>query len=184
MENSNNLTSTILQSSETAFPSYSSSSDEGTGFFGLLSNISAITWLVIILVLAFLGFNIFVYLAKGTQDITNFFSPIIQAIFGTAATATGQVIDVSAEGAKAVVKGTSGVLDSGLSAVQSVTPNKAHSSVQSHPVENSPSINNSGGELNSSNKNDTHYEADVAPSSIQGGKAGWCYIGEEKGYRT
>jgi hypothetical protein len=51
---------------------------------------------LIILLLAFLGFNIFVYLAKGTQDITNFFAPLIEKIFGTTVSVTGQTVDVAA----------------------------------------------------------------------------------------
>ena len=59
MDNTNNLSQSILQSSESTMPSlssssssYSSSSD--TGFFDSLKNINATTWILIILILAFL----------------------------------------------------------------------------------------------------------------------------------
>jgi hypothetical protein len=156
------------------------------------------TWIIIFFILAFLGFNVFVYLAKGTQDITNAFAPIIQKIFGTAVSTTGEIIDVSAEGAKAVVGGTANLIDSGLTAVQNVTPNTAQSSVKSQPVQNTvqqpdalandalnKALNTSKPQLNKQVNQNQDYEADYASSSIQGGgKSGWCYIGEDRGFRS
>ena len=83
MDSANNLSQSILQSSEATFPSASSgtvSSDGSSGFFDTLKSINLTTWIIIFFILAFLGFNIFVYLAKGTQDITNFFTPLFQKI--------------------------------------------------------------------------------------------------------
>jgi hypothetical protein len=107
-----------------------------SGFFDSLSDISLTTWLIIFLILAFLGFNIFVYLAKGTQDITSFFSPLIDKIFGASVSITGQTVDVAAEGAKAVVGGSANVINTGLTAVQNITPNgaSASSSLQTQSV--------------------------------------------------
>ena len=108
MDSTNNdISQSVLQSSDNT--SYSSSSSD-TGFFDSLKSINMTTWLLIILILAFLGFNIFAYLAKGTQDIANIFAPLTNMIFGTTTAVTGQTIDVSAEGAKAVVGGTAGAV--------------------------------------------------------------------------
>jgi len=200
MDNSNSITNSILQSPEVSSPtifsdSYSSSS---SGFFDGLKNINISTWIVIILILAFLGFNIFVYLAKGTQDITNFFGPLIEKIFGNAAAVTGQAVDVSAEGAKAIVSGTAGAINTGLTAVQDITPNQASSSIKSQSVQNTlqqpdTAANNSLNKALNSSKSQTlnhgqsqsdDYQANEASSSFTTGKAGWCYIGEDRGYRT
>ena len=81
--NSNSLTSSILQSSEPVQYSSIGSTGDGSGFFDSLKSINLTTWLLVILILAFLGFNIFVYLAKGTQDITNIFASLIEMVFGT-----------------------------------------------------------------------------------------------------
>jgi hypothetical protein len=184
MDNTNNISQPILQSS---IPSYTNSND--TGFFDSLKNINATTWILIILILAFLGFNIFVYLAKGTQDITNFFAPLLQKIFGASIATTGQVVDVSAEGAKAVVGETAGAIQSSLTAVQNVTPNSAKTTMPTQPV-NQPQIDtiqqsSLNRALNTSQEQQPLYQADSATSSIQsGGKAGWCYIGEDRGFRT
>ena len=196
----NNLTSSILQSSENSLPdifsadSLSADSSSTGGFLETLQNISGTTWLLIVLILVFLGFNIFVYLAKGTQEVNSFFAPLLTKIAGLFGSVTGQVVDVSAEGAKAVVNTTAGAVDTGLTAVQDITPNKAKSSVPSEQIsqQNQHDImsqNTLNKVLNSSQNqqpNNNDYEADDATSNIQGGapKPGWCYIGEDRGFRT
>jgi hypothetical protein len=193
MDNTNNLSQSLLQSSETSFPSSSMSSDD-SGFFSGLQNINATTWIIIILIFAFLGFNIFVYLAKGTQDITNIFAPLLKMLFGTAADVAGETISVSAEGAKAVVSGTAGAIDTGLTAVQNATaPSSASSTIKGQPIgqQQQPdimqqsSLNRALNSAQSQQQPQYDYQANEASSSIHGsGQAGWCYVGEEKGYRT
>jgi len=193
MENSNNFTNSILQSSEASIPSATiastASPGDSSGFFDSFKSINLTTWLLIILILAFLGFNIFVYLAKGTQDITSFFGPFLQKIFGTAIATTGQVVDVSAEGAKAIVSGTAGVVNTGLTEVQSLTSSGTpiQSTIpQPNPVSNTAlnrALNTSKQQQSLSSNED--YQANEAPSSINaGGKSGWCYIGEDRGFRS
>ena len=190
MDNTNNLSSAILQSSEATFPSMSTASTStstSNGFFDNFKDINSTTWIIIILILAFLGFNIFIYLAKGTQDISNFFGPIIQKIFGTTVGVASQTVDVAAEGTKAVVGGTANVVNTGLSAVQDITPNNAQSSVKGESVQqqkiNQFDNNSLNRALNTSKQTqqkggDQDYEPHEAESS------GWCYVGEERGYRT
>ena len=197
MDDSNSLSKSILQSNNFAMSDSVAPSGtySNTGFFDSIKNISFMTWVIIFFILAFLGFNIFVYLAKGTQDITTFFGPLVQKIFGTAVSTTGEIIDVSAEGAKAVVGETANIINSGLTEVQNITPNAASSSVKSQPVQNTiqqpDALANDklNQVLNASKpqqmKQNQEYEADYAASSIQGGgKAGWCYIGEDRGFRS
>lgn len=190
MDNSNSLTSTILKPSEpiqfNSAPSGTSGND--SGFFDSLKNINMTTWILIILILSFLGFNIFVYLAKGTQDIANFFSPLVQYIFGTTLSVAGQAVDVSAEGAKAVVSGTAGAINTGLTSVQNVTPNKAPTTIQSQPIQTNtglPSDTPLNKALNISQSQNEDYEAHQAPSSVHSaGKSGWCFVGEDRGFRS
>jgi len=182
--------------SVTATATPSTSAGESSGFLGF----SIWTWLVIIMVLAFLGLNIFAYFAKvsyylaeGTQEATGFFAPLIRAIFGTSVAVAGNTIDVAAEGGKAVVSGTATGVNTGLSAVQDVTPNKASGSMPSTNVaEHNQDMEEAKNDLNkalSSSKNNTNkengdYEPHQASSSVNSSKAGWCFIGEDKGYRT
>ena len=57
------------------------SSGSSTNIVGFFSSITWQTWLIIILILALLGINIFTYLAKGTQDIVTISQKILQPIF-------------------------------------------------------------------------------------------------------
>jgi len=171
---------------------------------------SPTTWIIIILILTFLGFNIFVYLAKGTQGISDFFAPIVSKITSIFGALTGQVVSVSAEGSKAVVSTTAqgtqmavgttaDVVNAGLSTVQQVAEptQQTQSTLKGQPfnmqqadIMQSNTLNKA---LNTSTSqkqqvNGEDYQADDSTSSIQmsstTGKAGWCYIGEERGFRT
>ena len=205
MDNSNSLSNSIFQSSDSSLPSLSSdtSLDDSSGFFDSFKNINGTTWLIIILILAFLGFNIFVYLAKGTEDIKNFFAPLLEKIFGASVAVTSQTVDVAAEGAKTVVSGTANVVNTGLSTVQDITPNNASSSVSSQSIEGTvpqknavqnsslnKALNSSSSQSQNGGQNgDQDYQAletssSVHSSSAKSGKAGWCFIGEDRGYRT
>lgn len=187
----NNNFESILKSSEPSVSYTSSSSD--TGFFSSIKNINATTWILIILILAFLGFNVFAYLARGTETITDIFGPLIKKIFGTAAAVTGEVIDVSAEGAKVVVGGTAKAIDSGLTAIQDITPNASSSSVKGEPTNQqqddtlqqtplSKALNTS---QTQQQIQENDYQANEASSSVHSaGKAGWCYVGNDRGFRT
>jgi hypothetical protein len=191
MDSENNISQSILQTTDT----FSSQNNSGTGFLDSIKNMSATTWVLIILILSFLGFNIFIYLAKGTQDITNLFAPLLNKIFGTSIAVASQTVDVSAEGAKAVVSNTAGAVEGGLTAIQNITPNVVSSSVNSQTLSqqnNEQSIDHLqqttlNKALNNAEKteNQQPYEADMATSSIQGRvKSGWCYIGEDRGFRS
>jgi hypothetical protein len=196
MEKSNSLTDSILQPSvsssspiQSSVSSNVSSLGSDGGFFDNLKNINLTTWILIILILAFLGFNIFVYLAKGTQDITNLFSPLLDKIFGASVAVTGQTVDVSAEGAKAVVSGTASTVNAGLTAVQDITPNSAPSTMKTQPVsgtqvtqQNVDSNNKLQKALNSAKSSESNQ--DYSPHEASSSKVGWCFIGEDRGYRT
>jgi len=188
-----------------------SSSSSRSGWFE--TKTAVLYAVIVILVLAFAGFNVFVYLAKGTQDISNFFGPLAQRLMGGIAMVTGQTVAVSSEGAKTVVTNTSGALNTGLSAIQMVSDptgpvaNKlAQSSlamsdstttgqVVNDPIANTnlnqsiqtarTNINGGGGD----NRNGTmDYQANDAASSLYAGslveKAGWCFVGQDRGFRS
>ena len=82
-------------------------SSNSSSFIDYFSNISWQTWIVIILILALLGINIFAYLAKGTQETALIFQKIFGPIlkfFGYSSLETSkQIIDTSATGTKAGV---------------------------------------------------------------------------------
>ena len=180
------------------------SSESTSSFFDWIKDISLTTWVLIILILAFLGFNIFVYLAKGTQDINDLFAPLVKKISSIFVGVTGQVVDVSAEGAKAVVGTSADVVTTGLTDVQKLTPSqtdfqpnqpktrtKGQDVSSTFPQGDVAQANALNKALNSSTAQKQQvdgedYQADEATSSIQNGapKAGWCYIGEDRGFRS
>ncbi len=149
--------------------------------------------IIIILILALLGFNIFVYLAKGTSDVAsifrNIFGPIL-SFFGLAAVdVTNQAIQGAAQGTAAIA---STVSNASQSATNVVKGDDSKSSINnSEPVQKQMQNSNQGWSKDSlsSALNDAKNSLDVQPNSADSslgvtGKSGWCYIGEENGVRT
>ncbi len=182
----------------------SSSSSSTFSFLGFLSNITWTTWLVIILLLAFVGFNIFVYLAKGTQDITNTFAPLLKKILGFFGIATlgttKQIVEVSGEGTKGVINTGANIATGAVNTVQKGAdslppkPRTKEENVEDQIRGQNTRFNENdyvdntglGKALNSTQpQKEGGYEAALAASTLQGdGKAGWCLIGRDDGYRS
>jgi hypothetical protein len=174
MENQNSLTNSILQTNSYSPSVFPETASNNSGFFSGIQNISFITWLIIILILAFLGFSIFVYLAKGSQDIKIFFNAIYQKMFGTTMLQTSKN-------------------DSDDNNAKEIQHTKSHSTIKGEDVQNTvqhhdqtehTSLNKA---LNTSEPQEPHddYQAHDASSSLDiTGKAGWCYIGEDRGFRS
>lgn len=206
----------LSQSSDTDFSSYSNDSS----FFDNFKNMNYSTWIIIILVLAFLGFNVFIYLAEITQVIVDILNPLLGNIFKTTAVVTGETVDVAAEGAKAVVGGTKVIvnktadaIETGLTAIQDITPNMpSNSNIQSRDIIPNVASSNMKGQQVTDQQDDIYshgdqstlnkalntrqmqqsqneiYQAYEASSSVhsagKSGKAGWCFIGEDRGFRS
>lgn len=159
-----------------------SSSATSTSFLDRIKQISLFTWILILLGLCFLGINVFLYLGKGTQEVTDWMTSLTKKI----AAITGQTVDVTAEGGKAVAS----AVTSGLNTVQKVTPNVAPTNgvPLSPPPPNGPqdpqsaALHKALSSSSSSPEND--YQANEAVSTVQGSKAGWCFVGEDRGYRS
>jgi hypothetical protein len=196
-----NISETIKNNDAASNPSTiaSSGTTNEKSWLSSLFSVSITTWIIIILILAFLGFNIFIYLAKGTESVNNLLTPIIKPIASFFAAITGQVVNTTATGAKAVVDTTSEVLDTGLTGVQNATAQGKKAISTSGGVSISDSIphadvmqnNTLNKALNKSNveKNigqNSDYVADDSTSNIQKtqSKGGYCYIGEERGHRS
>jgi hypothetical protein len=187
MNSSNNISDLISQNIEPSSSSFSSTSLNSNSIISYITSINWTTWLIIILILAFLGFNIFAYLAKGTQDITDIFAPLLKKFFGITLAVTGEIVDTSAEGAKAIVDKTASTIDTGLTAVQNITPNISNSNLKSSSITQPPN-NTSNDSLNKAlhdNQPNNDYQANEAESSVNhSGKSGWCYIGSDRGFRS
>jgi hypothetical protein len=177
-------------STSTSNPTIISSASESSGSF--FSSMTWQTWIIIILVLALLGLNIFTYLAKGTAELTQLidtiFGPILK-LFGYATIqTTKQVIEKGTDGINAV----SNTAVSGLDKLEKAASGKQAES--SLPVQNANDDNSidhwQENPLDKALHNaqlggDQSVEPDEANSNIQySGKSGYCYIGDSNGVRT
>jgi hypothetical protein len=152
-----------------------SESNTSWSIIGFFSSISWMTWVAIILLLAFLGINVFVYLAQGTQDIASIFKPIFAFFTNILAKTTQQITSVSAQGATAILQAPltqTTTVDGASTSVAGASTSVAGASTLHQDLQKKTPV-----------KHD--YEPDESHSSIQAsGKAGWCYIGEDRGFRS
>jgi len=216
-----NPTNSILDTNTGQFSNFQSESSS-SWFVDSFKNISVISWILIIILLAILGFNIFAYLAYGTQELADFFGPLTAQVLGIFAFLTGRTVEVAAEGTKNVVDaaayGSTAIIDTsadvielGLDKVQDVARNVqsigTNPNFKMKPIDiktpavdiNIPAVdimsnNTLNKALNTSaqtrqiqnGQRGDDYAADDSHSKIQtgGGKAGWCFIGEDRGFRS
>jgi hypothetical protein len=226
----NKLVSALSEINQDSLHSYSNSNYASeTSSSGFFSNITWQTWLIIILILAFLGINVFSYLEMGTKNIVDIFAPILKLFGYQTLETTKQTINTSATGTKA-----------GVDIVANTTTDTINA-IENNAIENNAKIRNN---INNNSSNNTSTNAnqvtgqrssntstiknsesiqdqlrmekqineledwqqqnlqkalqdaskpnDVKPddslSRIQAsngsGKAGWCFIGEDRGFRT
>jgi hypothetical protein len=215
--NSSELSNPFLNSISSDSSSSLATSSESSGFFSGLQNISIYTWLIIILLLSFLGFNIFAYLAKGTQEVADVSKPFVENISYLFANISSLIVGSVASITRNVLNITTDILDTGLSKVeeradkvQESTSNKISNSQNANA--NKPNINKPNTDMNKNKDDDVEkqmdnnslnkalntskakensatnndYSADESTSTIQSGgsKSGWCYIGEDRGFRS
>ena len=94
------------------------------GADGLSNNAAGIDWMkigkyaLIVLILAFLGFNIFSALAKATDTTKGILGPVLSALgFGVGETVK-QTVDVTADGAKLGVDVAAGTVDDAVTLLE------------------------------------------------------------------
>ena len=193
-------------SSNTYEPGAGFTSGESSMDAGFFSNISWQTWLIIVLILALLGINVFIYLAKGTGAVAEFideyFGPVLKLLGISVLETSKQTINVSATGTKAgvdVVAGTTtGAIDEVEKGISTNTTNTTYKSQQTGqqpsssqknamPVQQQIQEGGSATEWREDNLdsalNDASRNLEPQPDESSG-KAGWCYIGMDRGTRA
>jgi hypothetical protein len=156
----------ILSAPMTATQGMGAGTGTGTGTgTGAGTSADSISWStllrygLILLILAFLGLNIFTYLGKTTDFITDTFRPIL-AFFGYGIAATAkQTIDITAKGTKAIVNVAAGTATGGINVLENT-------------------LSGGGG---SSSKINMPIPDDYSKAKS---KSGFCYIGEDRGFRS
>lgn len=171
-------------------------------------------YLIVIIILAMLGINIFGYAAVVTEAFANIFGPVIQSIGGIFGYYTGetikQTVETSAEGTKFGADIAKDVIVNSVDLVAEQAKNSqdAIKDIDAELIEKKQTIVDVKNDIKKEPpyidrtdlldsfekvkenvaKNNDAYIADDAGSSIQNGgisgNQGWCYVGEDRGFRS
>jgi len=150
-----------------------------------------------IILLLFFGVNIFSYLGDFLQKLKEtsapFFKDILESLGYAVTETTKDVTNIAAEGAKLGIDVAAGTVESGVDVIQGQLDMEqtGNSSQQQQQQQSSKSSKSSiSASLTSALANaeeNTEPLPDDAMSSTQrnsSGKSGYCYIGEDRGFRS
>lgn len=144
---------------------------------------SLIKYGLIIFILALLGFNLFTYLGKITDTTAKIIKPLTEFIGATTGNIVKQAAIVSGEGTKGLVDVASETVVSGVDVLQqNVNSNPANTGLVRNNIDNKMEND----EIYYKNTNNFIPIPDEAGSNMQmsKNKAGHCYIGEDRGFRS
>ena len=179
-----------------------SESSSNDGFFSTNGNTSYTRIGLIVVILLFLGVNIFSYLGDFLQIIKDALAPLLKSIlesFGYVVTETTKdVTQVAAAGAKLGIDVAAGTIESGVNVIQGqLDLNQGPGQGQGLRQGLNPSQKNNLSKQASMSASlssalaDAEYNTEPLPddatSSTQrngSGKSGYCYIGEDRGFRS
>jgi len=142
---------------------------------------SFIKYGLIIFILAILGFNLFTYLGKFTDTASEIVKPLASVVGKMSSDIVKQTATVSGEGTKGLVDVASGTVVSGVDVLQqNINNNTTRNSVVRNNLDNNQE------ELYYKPTNHFIPVPDDAGSTTQSSqnKAGYCYIGEDRGFRS
>lgn len=150
------------------------STPEPTGTSSSSSFFKWIRYLLIIIILAFLGFNLFDYLGNITQWFVDTFGPPFKKIASSLGIAVGETtkttINQSAQGTRAGIDIAAGTLTSGVDVLEKTLTGKSRESNLDNKqyTPNQPVPDDSGSKT----------------QTVKNNKSGYCYIGDERGFRN
>lgn len=147
-----------------------SSTNEG-GILSWMQN-NFINLLIITIILAFLGFNLFTLMGETTDMFVTVVKPIAEMLGFTVGETVKNTVDTAAKGTKLGVDVASGAIDDAINLTEDVIGvNPLKDKVNKAP-----------------SKQTTTPQADDATSKTQTSsgnkKRGFCYIGEDRGFRS
>ena len=196
---SNNIPSGITVDIDSAPKMSSSSSNDG--YFSTNGKTSYTRIGLIVVILLFLGVNIFSYLGDFFQIVKEALAPLLKNILeslGYVVTETTKdVAQLSAEGAKLGIDVAAGTVESGVNIIQGqldIEQGSSSSSGNTNNLQNNQGKSKAFDSISSSLSSalaDAEYNSEPMPddsmSSTQRvgpGKSGYCYIGEDRGFRS
>lgn len=180
-----------------------SSSNSSDGYFSTNGKTSYTRIGLIVVILLFLGVNLFSYLGDFLQIVKEAIAPLLKNILeslGYVVTETTKdVAQLSAEGAKLGIDVAAGTVESGINVIQGqldIDPGSSSSSSsgntnrQGHAQGKSKAIDSISDSLSSALAN-AEYNSEPLPDDatsstqrIGSRKSGYCYIGEDRGFRS
>jgi len=144
---------------------------EGESSSSFLGNIPWYGWLILILIITFLGFSLYMYLAKENDPFGGFFSNV-----------TAKIRELL---------GMPDTYNSPALPEQKIEPVNIHDLKQDNDSSQKTTLFkalNATQPEESAHKEKTNYHEDDTSSAIQqnktSSKSGWCYIGEDRGIRS
>ena len=196
---SNNIPSGITVDIESTPKMSSSSSSDG--YFSTNGKTSYTRVGLIVVILLFLGVNIFSYLGDFLQIVKEALAPLLKNILeslGYVVTETTKdVAQLSAEGAKLGIDVAAGTVESGVNVIQGqldIEQGSSSSSGNTNNLQNNQGKSKAFDSISSSLSSalaDAEYNSEPMPddatSSTQRSgpsKSGYCYIGEDRGFRS
>ena len=145
-------------------------------------------YILVFLILAVLGINVFAYLGYFTDDTIGILKPLIFVGITTRSNISQDIISTSAEGTKAATDVVAGTINSAIDTTGNVlTQSSNQDSDDELEEETIDDYNKLQKDINENNKpSNSTPEPDDATSKTQKvkGKSGFCYIGEDRGFRS
>lgn len=130
---------------------------------------------LIITILALLGFNVFTYLAKGTDMITY----IVQEYGSWIPESIKKTLNLTEKGTKLGLDITAGTVDSAVNVIEKTAGLKTQTPSSQNSQNLSRALNVGNNTMSPSSK------ADSSDSEIQKAKKpGWCYVGSDRKFRS
>jgi len=143
------------------------------------SNQTIMIVILVVIILAFLGLNIFYYLGDFTQVLTDVVGSFLSMIGIDLGNVTKQTVNLSAAGTKNLVDVATGTVNSGINVIQS----GLNSNLERNNIDNKIINEN----VISSDLVHIEPSPDESDSITQvhrsSGKAGFCYIGQDRNVR-
>lgn len=139
-------------------------------------------FIIFLIILAVLGYNILDYLAKGSNFLIDIFRPLLNLLGITIGDTTKQTIIASTEGTKQLIDTTSNTLVGGIDLLQDSIDNKK--------MQNNIDKNKQQTKVNSKQQREVK-EPPIPDNGLSKtqlnnptNKSGYCYIGEDRGFRS
>jgi hypothetical protein len=119
--------------------------------------------------------------------VTEILANVTAFLGGIFGNATKQAVNVSATGSTAIINTTAKSINTGIDTLQK-TGSELHANANNQKIDLNNTLNNAKPEEKKDGSSVPTYLADESTSSIQlsksSGKSGWCFIGEDRGFRS